>query len=235
MSAVDKKILLLRASNELFEEEVRPFGTFQYVPIALFDVVFSTCLKPNIADFSHAFAPSRNAVRALCMRGWPQKKKLIVAGKGSAQLAASLGYQDVLVPDVESFRGVVALLKKKDAYSGEKLLYVHGDYRRFDASAELSDFFQKVYSFRGYRLCLKHAGLRALKRALYDRPWGVVVLSKRIALILKRISLQKDFLTRLSCTRFFGMSKEALAPLTGCRNFLVDDLYKEMCCDSFSI
>ncbi|MGB1230029.1 MAG: uroporphyrinogen-III synthase [Holosporaceae bacterium] len=180
--------------------------------IALFDVLFKPPKTP-VPKSAAVCVTSKNGVRALARFGVPKDSLLFVVGQASYDLAETLGYQNCLVSSDGTAKGLVDLVVQKA--QARPLFYLRGQEVRYPLKATLSKRGLSLCEHCVYKVILRPQGVKQLHQALLSKPWGVVVLSLRIAQVLKDVITTNRLQPFLNETHFFALSAESGAPLFG--------------------
>lgn len=204
-------LVIPRASNEATEtahffEDV----AVAVKDIALFDVLFKPP-KTAVPKDAAVCVTSKNGLRALARFGVSKDILLFVVGQASYDLAQTLGYQNAVMSPDGTAKGLVDCVVTKA--QGRSLFYLRGQEVRYPLKETLAKRNLPLCQHCVYKLVLRPEGAKQLHRALLSKPWGVVVLSLRIAQALKDIMAANALKPLLAETHFFALSAASGAPL----------------------
>ena len=134
-----------------------------------------------------------------------------MVGQASYDLAQTLGYQNAVMSPDGTAKGLVDCVVTKA--QGRSLFYLRGQEVRYPLKETLAKRNLPLCQHCVYKLVLRPEGAKQLHRALLSKPWGVVVLSLRIAQALKDIMAANALKPLLAETHFFALSAASGAPL----------------------
>lgn len=180
------------------------------VDLLSFDLAEDKAIKGLIAT-------SRNGLRGAIaggLTGALLALPLFVVGPGTAQLASTLGFKDVRVPEEGGGGAVLAGLISQAGLSGKSLLHFRGDKTAYDLRRQLGLHCVQVVECQTYRMIERRDIDPQVREALISGALdGVVLMSPRTARLYGAAMSRAGLADKMAGLKHYCLSDAVAAPL----------------------
>ena len=173
--------------------------------VPLFKVHFNLDLPDHYKHCSAVCATSRNGLRALSQISLPHREFLFVTGPSSMTMALDMPYKNIFCSSNGRVSGLTQAICGQSHIFHKPLLYMRGDIIKTPLKERLANHHIPVVEHQAYQLDLCLSGKAKLKEALSLNPFGIAVLSQRIANVLFAVFQNKP---PSRYTQFFSLSSD---------------------------
>ena len=202
-------LIIPRADNERFEtleafKNLQKIGV-RVVFVPLFKVYFNLDIPKDYQQCSAVCATSRNGLRALNQIPIFHRELLFVTGPASFNMALQMPFKYIFQSPDGRVSGLIQIIREQAKHFRKPLLYMRGDVIKTPLKECLSNHHIPVVEHHAYQLDLCPHGESKLKEELSLNPFGVAILSERIAKVL--LTIFQSTPLRVN-TKFFSLSSD---------------------------
>lgn len=173
--------------------------------VPLFKVHFDLDIPDDYKQCSAVCATSRNGLRALNQMSFPHQEFLFVTGPASLTMALDTPYKHIFRAPNGRVSGLIQVICEQAHLFRKPLLYIRGDVVKTPLKERLANHRIPVVEHHAYRFDLCPSGAATLKKELSLNPFGIAVLSQRIANVLLTVFDNKP---PWQHTHFFSLSSD---------------------------